>query len=254
MRKLLFLLFLFYSAISFSKEKTATIQFTDYKNVPEISGWKWKINGVELSSSNDSIQFPVHYPKLDTIIYSRNDSAKKELILSRFTAGGFYFIAFNGCCMSFNIYDSDNSGYPKNYETTWPDTIAMKLENGTVQFKITNYTDTAFLLGSFGDIYGGYTSGIALTNNKLSEKVDPFLLPYSDYDNYVIIGKANFVDPQTLDEEWYTKEYHINVKASPNKEAVYTQELVNFQCRFFNRENLVVNYDYKTGKVNLEIK
>lgn len=251
--KQLFLFILFFQSVfSYAKEKTAIIHFDGYRAIAETKTWKWKINGVELSFVNSSVTFTVHYPKQDTIIYSKNDTAKKELIITRFTPGQFYTITFSGCCMAFDIFGDDH--YPKKHNPTWPDTLGMKLENGTVQFKALNYTDTTMLIGSFGDIYGGYTGGVLLTSNTLSTKTDPFLLPYSNYVNHVIIGKAQYVNMDTLDEEWYNREFHIIVKDVKNKEAVYLKEFVNFQCRFFNRENLVVIYDCKTSEVKLEIQ
>jgi hypothetical protein len=259
MKPLLLLLFFLQSILSYSKDKTATIVFDQYGKLDVVKDWKWRINGVELSIANPSVKFPVHYPKLDTIIYTRNDSAKKELIISRFTPGAAYAIAFNGCCESFDIIGNTKSKYPKDHKFEFPDTLAPKIENGTVQFKAINYFDSTLLIGSFGDIYGGYTRGILLTNNTLSEKVIPFLLPYSDYVNYVTIGTADYISTDTLNEEWTKHHYIILVDGLPHSEFyhpqfVYIKEFVHFQCRFFNRENLIVTYDFKTGETILEIR
>ncbi len=63
---------------------------------------------------------------------------------------------------------------------------------------------------------------------------------------------------KNTNEAGFTKHFPVpiahNIQSPENSETVYSEELVKIQCRFFNRENLIVNYDYKTGKLSCEIE
>jgi hypothetical protein len=63
------------------------------------------------------------------------------------------------------------------------------------------------------------------------------------------------VDIDTIKEDWYENDYLVYLRDVENYyKGNVIKEFVKIQCRFFNREKLVIIYDFKTGEYELKIE
>ena len=229
------------------------------KIIERCKAWTWIINGKETFISKEKNIFPIHDSGFDTIVFIRAESKRIDTIVTKFTSNNEYIINYNHCCHTFDIYLSKTYSYyiDLNKKGGWgsADSVKNSNESSSVSFRIRNYYGKHKMVGAFGDIFGEYTGGGFLKNDDVVKKGFPFRSGYSDNVDYIIIGTIEIIDKDTLVENWYEKEYHVLLNDNDvYLEGRFINEFVKFQCRFFNKEKIFIDFDYKTGKFAMKIE
>ena len=240
-----------------------TVFSDDYLVNTRQEQYQWKINGVTFIPTKEKTVIYPNYPEIDTIIFiDKNNNKTPDTIFSRIPRDQEYIMTISCCDSYFDIFKVERNPIENNDDSLSNLSIDSMLaldsnlaldsliwaskEYGQVKFIIKNKPRKDTLICIYTD-FAGFPYGQIITKRKNYDWLLPSKGFYSGNNDYIVFAHKK----ETL--EYEVKENDIISWGDPDFYANF-EVLKKFRIRLFNKEKVIIEYDYLTRETKLKFQ